>query len=232
MIAMALGLGFFGSWHCLGMCGPIALGVKPFAPNFISKLFSSLSYNFGRVISYSVLGLIFGIFGRMINIAGAQQWLSILAGIFLVFLFIVSLDIERILYKIRPLKALIGFVQKKVGTLYSKGGTDHAAYIGLINGFLPCGMVYLALAGAVMEGSTWGGVQFMFFFGLGTIPAMFTLMSLEQLFNSRYNLGKLRNVLPYLQLLLGIYLIYRGLAIDFPETLDFNLAIKNPIWCH
>lgn len=232
MIAMAFGLGFFGSWHCLGMCGPIALGVKPFAPNFISKIFSALSYNFGRVISYSLLGLIFGLFGSMINIAGAQQWLSILAGVFLIILFIVSMDIEHYLYRFKPFKHAIVKIQHRVARLHSRKGSNQAMNIGLINGFLPCGMVYLALAGAVMQGTTTGGIQFMFIFGLGTIPALFILMSIEQFFKDKIKLVRLRNVLPVLQLFLGIYLIYRGLAIDFPEALDFNLAIKNPIWCH
>jgi sulfite exporter TauE/SafE len=232
MMAMAFGLGFFGSWHCLGMCGPIALGVKPFAPNFISKLVSSLSYNMGRVVSYGILGLIFGLFGNVINIAGAQQWLSIIAGIFLIVLFIFSLDLEHYLYRFKAMKQGIALVQTKLTQIQSKTNSNQPIVIGVINGFLPCGMVYLALAGAVLQGTTLGGIQFMVLFGLGTIPAMFSLMSIEQFFKGKFNLNRLRNVLPVLQLFLGIYLIYRGLAIDFPDALDFNLAIKNPIWCH
>lgn len=229
---MALALGFFGSWHCLGMCGPIALGVNSVGYSWLSKVISPLSYNIGRVISYSFLGLVIGLFGSLINFSGLQQSLSIIAGIFLIFLFIVSLDLEHYLYRFDVFKKAFDRVHKKIIVIAHKFGSSRPIYLGLINGFLPCGMVYLALAGALMAGDLIGGVQFMFFFGLGTIPALFGLIVMKELLKGKIKFAKLRSVLPFLQLALGIYLIYRGLSVDFPEQLDFSLGIKNPILCH
>jgi hypothetical protein len=103
--------------------------------------------------------------------------------------------------------------------------------IGMVNGLLPCGMVYLALAGALTMGGLLESSLFMMFFGLGTLPMMFFLSTGLRFFPTRWRIG-FQRVLPIVTLLFGLFLIFRGFSTYLPEELNFWVAIKNPLMCH
>src|ERR1700752_1363380 len=77
----ALSLGFFGSFHCIGMCGPIALAIPVYNQNKFHKTASIIFYNAGRIFTYSLLGVLFGLIGQGFALAGLQQLLSVTLGL-------------------------------------------------------------------------------------------------------------------------------------------------------
>ncbi len=74
-------LGAAGSLHCVGMCGPLSLALPLYHLTAVNKFLSLLLYQVGRIITYSIIGLLFGLAGRRIYIAGYQQWFSIVMGL-------------------------------------------------------------------------------------------------------------------------------------------------------
>lgn len=233
MYWIAFTLGMFGSLHCIGMCGPLAIAVFNSKDTGTSQktYFSALYYNIGRTVSYTFLGIIFGLLGSLAMVAGMQRGLSVFAGIVLLLIFIFSLNPDQIIGRI---SFLSGFYKKIISRLqYYLTKIKSVSYFnfGIINGFLPCGLVYLALAGAMSLGNIWGSAGFMMFFGLGTIPAMVALILFQGRIGERLR-WSLRRLYPFISLMLGIYLMYRGLFSKLPMELNFIEAIKHPILCH
>lgn len=214
------------------MCGPIALGVSNIGyKSGKNQLFTSIQYNFGRVVTYALLGFLFGVVGQTIVLAGMQKVFSFLAGIFLIILFLLSLDFEQFLSRIKPVKKGLSRISAFITDMASNELMNKPFIFGMANGILPCGLVYLALAGSLTSGGIYQGIIFMILFGLGTIPALLTLMLGSGLIGPKLRIG-FRKFLPYVQLLMGLYLIYRGMVVDMPDQLDFYSALKNPIMCH
>jgi uncharacterized protein len=230
---IAFTLGIFGSLHCIGMCGPLAIAVfNSKDPGTSQKTyFSSLYYNIGRTVSYTFLGIIFGLLGSLAMIAGMQRGLSVFAGTVLLLIFIFSLNPDQIIGKITFLSRFYKKIISRLHFYLTKIKTVSYFNFGIINGFLPCGLVYLALAGALSLGNVWGSAGFMMFFGLGTIPAMAALLLFQGKIGDKLR-WSLRRLYPLISLFLGIYLIYRGLFSTLPMELNFIEAIKHPILCH
>ena len=232
MYWVAFTLGLFGSLHCVGMCGPLAIAFcDKENDTSVQRMQSGMSYNLGRTVTYSILGLFFGLLGSFIVVVDLQKVLSIALGALLVFSFFLSYDIDQ---KINGLPAVRKFYDKlrlAISNMYSKAKQYHPFTLGMANGLLPCGLVYLALAGAIAAGSLMNGMIFMAFFGIGTIPMMITLVFGVKLLtpNMRF---KFRRVLPYVTLFFGLFLIYRGLVVGMPEELNFWEMLKNPVMCH
>ncbi len=222
MIWVAFSLGLFGSLHCLGMCGPLALGYSGLSgskPGVSAAIHSAL-YNFGRVLSYMLLGFLFGLLSSVVTLSGMQNKLSIAAGVVLVFLFLMSLDLERVLGKIGWYRSFTKVIQAQISQRL-RHKRPNPLLFGIINGFLPCGMVYLALAGALTAGNVFYSTSFMLFFGLGTFPALLSLMLGSKFVGFRSKIPYTK-ILPYVGLLLGVYLIIRGFMFELPKTLDVN----------
>lgn len=209
----ALALGFLGSFHCIGMCGPIVLALPSHQQHRYVKVYSSLLYNFGRVITYGILGLIFGLLGEGIYLGGLQQIVSIATGaiIVLVVLFPYILPAKMKQF------SLMNYPWFK--NIFSKlfKSESYLAYllIGLINGLLPCGFVYIALSGALLVGDTLQGSIFMMLFGIGTIPAMFSLAMAGSFVSLNFR-NKIKKSIPYLSVIVGLILILRGLNLGIP----------------
>lgn len=232
MIAVAFTLGLFGSLHCLGMCGPLAFSLMPGVEhNNVKAIIKASAYNFGRVISYMGLGILIGVFGGLFNFSGFQKPLTIAMGIFLIVLFFFSMDLERLLFKSKNYQNLYTRFSKMLSVAFNSKMRSNTLAMGMLNGLIPCGLVYLAMAGALATGSPLLGARFMFFFGMGTFPAMFFLLAGTSILNLRSKL-KFRKVFAFLQLFLGIFLIYRALAIDVPMDLSLLQSMANPILCH
>ena len=229
---VAFTLGLFGSLHCVGMCGPLAIAFSNRERNTKSQnVMSALGYNLGRTCTYSLLGLIFGTLGSFLLVADLQKAISIILGVLLIISFLFTVDIDHAISNHKWLSRTYSRIRSLISKMMQKSQEYHPFQLGMANGLLPCGLVYLALAGALATGSVIGGVGFMFLFGLGTLPMLFALTTGIGLFpvSVRKNF---RKVLPYVTLFFGCFLIYRGVMVDMPADLNFWELLKNPVMCH
>ncbi|HEY0244388.1 MAG TPA: sulfite exporter TauE/SafE family protein [Mucilaginibacter sp.] len=209
---IAFFIGLFGSVHCIGMCGPLAFAVPVAQNKWWLIVGDKLLYNIGRVISYSFLGLLIGFIGRQFWIAGLQQGISLLSGM-LIIMAGLSTILKVRFYKSKFFSAFLLPVNRLIGYALKR----HAGHlvIGLLNGFLPCGFVYLAMIGAVNTPSPIAAAQFMFWFGMGTFPLML-LATISSGFVGPLVRRRINNVMPYLMLCLGFWFVLRGLNLNIP----------------
>lgn len=208
----ALAIGFFGSFHCVGMCGPIALALPGLKGSGLSFITGRVLYNFGRIVTYTLLGALFGIIGKSIIVAGLQKGLSIFFGMAIIASVLLRSSYFNTLKKKSGFTYLFESLKKQIQKQFKKRGFSTLFTIGILNGLLPCGFVYIGLAGSVTTGSLWEGALFMSLFGLGTFPAMMLMAMAPGLIS--VNLRKrINRLIPGLAVLLGIFLIYRGVVM-------------------
>lgn len=208
---LAFMIGLLGSVHCIGMCGPLAFAVPSLKQGWLFLVLDKLLYQLGRIVSYCFLGLVIGLIGQQLWMAGLQQVISIFSGVL-----IVMAACSR-LFKIQMLKNTPSVFLKPFHQLFGyalKHKANHLI-IGIINGFLPCGFVYLAMAGALNTGSLTGSAIYMFWFGLGTLPLMF-IATLSIGFTGALVRKKINRVIPYFMLCLGVWFILRGMELNIP----------------
>jgi uncharacterized protein len=211
-----LTIGFLGSLHCIGMCGPLALAL-PFSNTGSRTAFygGRLLYNLGRIVTYSLLGLVVGFVGRFISLAGWQQTLSVGAGLAILLTLFLPTLIHRFSSSLARFTRLTKFVQQTMGSLLERRLPSTLFLIGILNGLLPCGFVYVGLAGAATTGHPILAASFMAGFGAGTVPAMFA----ASVAGTFVNLGvrrKLSVVTPVLTFLIAVLIILRGLNLGIP----------------
>jgi sulfite exporter TauE/SafE len=207
----AITIGLVSSFHCLGMCGPIAFALPLNRTSLGSQLIGALVYNVGRLITYAILGLAFGLIGKSLILAGAQRSLSIFAGVFMILSVVLpkifaSANIDAFTFK------YIGRLKSAFGKLFRKSSIESLFFIGVLNGLLPCAMVYIALAGAIAEGDMLGGMTFMMFFGIGTIPMMYTATVLGSFVTIKLR-NRLQKIIPYMVFIIGVLFILRGMNL-------------------
>ena len=207
----AISIGLISSFHCLGMCGPIAFALPLNRTNLLTQLAGGLTYNLGRLSTYGVLGLLFGLIGKSLVLAGAQRTLSIGAGVVMILSVLLpklssKLNIDSFTFK------YIGRLKSMFGQLFKKSSFESLFVIGVLNGLLPCAMVYIALAGAITEGDALGGLSFMIYFGTGTLPLMFTATLISGFLTMKVR-NKLQKSIPYFVFLIGILFILRGMNL-------------------
>jgi uncharacterized protein len=212
--AFLVGLG--GSFHCVGMCGPLALALPGSAETRMKFVAGRLLYNFGRVVTYTLMGGLFGLVGRMVQLAGFQQTLSILMGVGIILVALVPLLSRRqlALPASFPTRG-IGALKAGLGRLFRSQSCFALLFIGLLNGLLPCGFVYLGLAGSLTTGSAWRGMAYMALFGLGTVPLML-VVSLSGHLVSVGVRQLVSRLLPIGMVVLGILFVLRGLGLGIP----------------
>lgn len=211
----ALTIGLIGSLHCLGMCGPIAVALPLHRNNWLMKITGGLLYNSGRIITYGILGGIFGLLGRGIQLAGLQQWASIILGIVMILSVLFPFVFRE---KIKIDKMLSGYAGRLIGrfrNLFAKRTLGNLLFIGLLNGLLPCGLVYMAIAGAINTNDVLMGVAFMMVFGIGTTPALLLLSLAGNVITSGFR-KKAARVVPVFIVILGIIFILRGMSLGIP----------------
>lgn len=208
-------LGATGSLHCVGMCGPLSLALPVHHLSKAQKFFSLLLYQFGRIVTYAVIGLVFGLAGRTIYMAGYQQWFSIIMGISI----LAMAALYFLQHKTVHLKFLNGFylfVQQLMSRiLRSSPGTFSFLWMGMANGLLPCGMIYIALATTLSLTSLAESVSFMAMFGAGTLPAMMLVGYAGQMIKPEWRFT-LRKLVPVFISLMGVILILRGMNLGIP----------------
>ncbi|PIF44072.1 hypothetical protein CLU96_1000 [Chryseobacterium sp. 52] len=215
LILSAIALGFASGFHCIGMCGPIALSMgltKKQATNFYLQ---NLTYQFGRIFTYSLLGAILGIIGEGFEMAGFQQYLTIIAGILLIIMAVFSFGGKDFASKIPFLSKFLFKVKSNLGRLLQKADYRSRFTTGVLNGFLPCGMVYMALTASLASGGVWQGASYMALFGLGTLPFMFAVVLAGNLMNQAFRVKVLKAV-PVIMIILGGLFILRGLELGIP----------------
>jgi sulfite exporter TauE/SafE len=209
---LAIVTGLITSLHCIGMCGPIAVALPLGNKNWIGKAGGTLLYNIGRTITYALIGAMFGLLGQGIRMAGFQQWASIIIGA----LMILSVLFPALFKDKRKIESFFfGYTGKLIGKfrkLFSNSSYISLFLIGLLNGLLPCGPVYVAVAGALNTGNMLSGIIFMILFGLGTIPIMFAIPMLGNIIGVKIR-KKFNWVLSAFIVLLGILFILRGLSL-------------------
>lgn len=215
LLITALTLGFLGSFHCVGMCGPIALALPLNRESLSSKITGAFLYNAGRVFTYFLFGALFGLIGQGIAIAGYQQSLSIALGIAILMFVLLP---GSVIKKFRFLSfsySYIGKLKQNLKILFTKNSYSSLFFIGTLNGLLPCGLVYLGIAGAIATGNSLNGGFFMAVFGLGTLPAMLTIALISSSINLNFR-KKINRGVPVFIVTMGLLLILRGLNLGIP----------------
>jgi hypothetical protein len=208
---IAFALGLLGSLHCAAMCGPLMLALPGMFGGAGRFIVGRLVYQLGRIATYGLLGAVAGLIGKSIFWAGLQRWLSIALGVAILAGFLVSKKIAVTATVAR----LVGGLKTVMSAQLRRRGFRSLALLGMLNGLLPCGLIYVALAGAVSRGSLLNGVFYMGFFGLGTLPTMLGLSFSGKIFPISFRL-KLRRAMPLGVCLVAGLLILRGLALGIP----------------
>lgn len=215
MLWSAFILGLLGSFHCVGMCGPIAFMLPVDRENSTKKIFQIFTYHFGRILAYSIIGLFFGLIGKSLYIFGLQQQLSIGIGILMI---VVVLMPTRIFNKYnfsKPIYKLIARVKRALGQAFKKKTADTFLTIGFLNGFLPCGLVYMAVFASLAMESTLKGSLYMTLFGMGTIPLMTSAIYLGKFLNTKVK-QRIQKAIPVFVIAIGILFILRGMGLGIP----------------
>lgn len=204
-------LGFLGSFHCVGMCGPLALAVPVQSDRWAGKLLGAVQYNLGRTAAYALLGILLGALGLGVAMAGYQQALSILMGTLLLF----GLLLPKQWLGGQWFTAVFAPVKRQLGILLREPRPGKQWAIGFLNGLLPCGLVYMGIAGALSAGGIGQGGLFMVMFGLGTLPAMIGTMMVGNWIGIGAR-NRVRRWVPYIVGFMAILLILRGLNLGVP----------------
>ena len=207
--------GILGSFHCVGMCGPIALALPAGRGTGWSFVAGRLLYNGGRLLTYTGLGALAGVFGKSLQLAGLQQTLSLVSGGLILLLVVVPATALGRFRQAAGLERLLGKVKHTMGRLFSRRGSWALGAIGLLNGLLPCGFVYLALAGALSMPTVAGAMGYMLLFGLGTFPLMLLLSWSGKLVRPRLR-HSFNRAVPYAATVLALLFLLRGLNLGIP----------------
>ncbi|OJW13340.1 sulfite exporter TauE/SafE family protein [Mucilaginibacter sp. 44-25] len=207
---VALLIGLSGSVHCVGMCGPLVFGIPSAGKSWRVFVADKLLYNLGRVITYTFLGFLLGQLGLLAWLAGMQQALSITSGIIVIIAGVVRL------LKLKGAKYLPD-VSLPFYRLINIAIKRHAGHLllGMLNGLLPCGFVYIALFGALNTTEPLHAALFMLFFGLGTIPLMLTAALSAKALGPAVR-RRLNYTMPFLIILLGAWFMLRGAGLNIP----------------
>jgi sulfite exporter TauE/SafE len=215
MLGTALVLGLLGSLHCIGMCGPIAF-MLPLNRKDSARQWTQLGlYHLGRLFAYGLIGLVFGLIGKGLYLFGFQQKLSIALGLVMILMVLIPGRTFRKWKLTRPLYRLLGRLQSALGAKLKGGNPDTFLSIGFLNGFLPCGLVYMALVGAMAMASAPLGGLYMMVFGMGTIPLMSGAALMSGILKGRW-LPAVRRLIPVFVILIGLLFILRGMGLGIP----------------
>ena len=214
-ILSGLLLGLITSFHCVGMCGPIAIALPLHGDTKTKKLFGGILYNLGRTVTYAVMGVIFGSIGQSLGALGFQRWVSIITGslmistVFFPGIFKLDLGTKRKGF------SLVNQVKIGLRKLFSTKTFASLFFIGLLNGLLPCGPLYSALIISTGTGHISDSVMFMIMFGLGTMPLLLLVTIIGNFISIKVR-NKISKSLPVLIFIIGVLFILRGLNLGIP----------------
>ncbi len=215
MLYSALIFGLLGSFHCVGMCGPIAFLLPVDRENPYKRAFQLVSYHLGRIFTYALIGVVFGIVGKTLNLFGIQQQLSITIGLVMIVTILIPTKLFNRYNFSKPIYKLVGKVKNALGVALKK--KDHGTFftLGFLNGLLPCGLVCMAVFGALASGGALQGGLYMALFGLGTVPLMTTAIYLGNFLNKTIK-QRVVKVIPVIVVIVGLLFVLRGLGLGIP----------------
>jgi len=208
----ALLLGLTYSPHCAGMCGPIVLTFPLTTENFLKKISAIIFYNIGKTSTYALLGLVFGIFGRGIQLGGIQQIVSIILGIIVIIVALFPVLSGKMQIISHFFKKITDNLTRVFVRNLGSANTFSFLIVGFLNGILPCGLVYVALAASMLQHSLTNSILYMVFFGLGTIPVLSVIIFFKTGLQFMFR-KKLRKIIPWITVIIGILFILRGLNL-------------------
>ncbi len=220
----AMLLGLVSSLHCIAMCGPIAMMLRVDHHHPEKKAIQIMAYHLGRISSYSLLGLLFGLLGRGLYLAGIQQRLSIIAGIIMILIAVLP---ERIFSKYNlsgPVFRIVAKTKTLMGLHLGNPSFSSLYMVGILNGLLPCAMVYAALFGALATQQVLYGTVYMALFGIGTVPLMSMVIYVQKWATLRVR-NKIRKVIPYTMVVIGVLFILRGLSLNIAHVSPSGLNL-------
>lgn len=215
LIISAITIGFLGSFHCIGMCGAIALSLPVQHLNGWKKPVGILLYNTGRIVTYALLGGILGLVGNTFQFWGWQQTVSIILGVLLLTACLLAISKKRLNTSSFIQKNWNNKIINAIAPLFQSKKLSNMLLIGLLNGLLPCGLVYMAIAGAIAAHHALEGMLFMASFGLGTLPAMLILGLTGNMLSIKWRTN-IRKASPYIIGIMGLLLILRGANLNIP----------------
>ena len=227
-------VGLLGSLHCVGMCGPIAIALPIPNANNISFVIGRLLYNLGRVATYSFLGAVFGLLGSRLVISGFQQSVSITLGIAILIAVLIPPKYKAKISQHTIIQKITLPLKSGISDLFKRGTFSAMFLIGLLNGLLPCGLVYVALAGAIASGNAISGTLVMILFGLGTIPMMFAATIFGKFINLNIR-RKITKAIPVFAVILGVLFIVRGMGLGIPylsPKISAQVVNESNLDCH
>ena len=233
MLLSALILGFMGSLHCVGMCGPIAFMLPVDRTNNYKKFGQIFIYHFGRLLAYGIIGLIFGLLGKGLSIFGLQQKLSIAIGALMILVILIPYKTFNKYNLSKPIYKIISKVKNQLGKELKKKSPDTFLTIGFLNGFLPCGLVYMALFASIAMGDALQGSLYMVLFGVGTLPLMTAAIYFSNLLKGGVR-QKVQRAIPVFVVIIGILFILRGLGLGIPYVSPAPVTelASSAIECH
>ena len=232
LIGSAFLIGLAGSLHCVGMCGPLALSLPVPHNSDLSRIAGGLLYNTGRILSYTMMGLVFGSIGSLLISSRLQSVLSIALGVIILSYLLVPKEYFHLSGTNGIIKPFM-LLRQQLSALFRSQKFSSLFFIGILNGLLPCGLVYLALSSSIISASPVYGGLFMLFFGLGTFPMMFATVFMGNYLNQSIR-NKIHNAVPALLFCMAVLLMIRGLNLGIPFispeiTFDSKHAV---IPCH
>ena len=227
-------LGIAGSFHCVGMCGPIVLSLPSGNPRSTSFVIGRVLYNSGRIITYTFLGTLFGLLGNRIFLFGFQQGLSVFTGIVILVTVFFTIKGKNIFTGIPFINS--AFVKFKIAfsKIYKVKSKSAMLMTGILNGFLPCGFVYIGLSGAMLTGVAFDGALYMLLFGLGTVPLMLGLSFFSNFINIKLR-KRITKLIPAFTVILALLFIARGLNLGIPyisPKYENTKADQGDLQCH
>jgi sulfite exporter TauE/SafE len=215
------------------MCGPIAMMLPVSRDNATKKAIQILLYHLGRLTTYASLGFLFGLLGKGLYLAGFQQKISILVGLLMVAMAIIP---EKVFAKYnfsRPVYRLISKVKTNLGSQFKRKSPDALFTIGLLNGLLPCGLVYAALFGAIAMQNVGFSIMYMLLFGIGTIPLMSAVVYVSNVLSNPFR-NKFQKIIPLVTVVIGILFVMRGMGLNiaYISPSNMHLFIQTAANCH
>ncbi len=224
-------MGLLGSVHCIGMCGPLVMALPISHKTNLQKMAALFLYHVGKISSYAILGILFGLFGSQFPIFGLQKNISIVIGITMLLYVVYVFILKPKHIQLGVLSSLYNVIVKSLGKLFRSKYLISFLFIGLLNGLLPCGMIYLALSSAMATQNVLQGGLLMAFFGLGTVPALVMVALGGQYMGFTFR-RKIQKLLPVFIFSMGVLLILRGLNLGIPYISPVAGIGSEVISCH
>jgi uncharacterized protein len=210
-LTMAFLMGFTGSLHCAGMCGPI-VWIMPFQLfNGFKKAVAMILYHLGRVSVYAAFAFVLHSFRNLFE-PKIQQYISVGLGSLLLLAGVLSFMPAGAVKLTLPWSEQ---VKAQLGKVIGKPSFGAITAAGILNGMLPCGLVYMALTASLSVPTTAQATLLMYAFGLGTIPMMISITLLKSRM-AFLRTNHLRKMVPVVLFAFGCLFVLRGMNLGIP----------------